>query len=963
MKSFFCLGLLTLLLSTQFTARSQTFSKFTNTAIEAQPNDWFSAVPIDIDNDYFTDISLSGNGPEAYFNQIDSLTFVYKAGANYIPQTATTCISASWVDMDNDCDLDVFFPARTGAVNYLYRNDGNAVFTRITTGALVNDVLNAETASWGDYDQDGLVDVFICRQNTVSSGLPNWIYKNNGNFSFTKIDTGATAFYSRPSSSANWVDIDNDNDLDLFVVNRNYSQNELYINMGNGRFVENDVSMLTNSSSYSVGADWGDFNNDGYQDVFIACVLGDNNQLYFNNGDLTFTRVTTGNIVNDGGNTHGGVWADFDNDGDLDIHTGNSSNMYPKNNILYLNNGDSTFTKVTTGPQFTELKNTIGNSAVDLNRDGHIDIIDANRYGSAISIFLNNGNYNNFAHFSLKGSTSNKSAVGTRVVVKSTMLGKQTRAVNMQTGYNSQSDFSLHFGLGQDTIIDSMWVYWPSGNQCVFTNIAANSFYNLGEANCSLDTATNALFTYSSLFLNTQFTNQSSGSISNYAWDFGDGSTSTLTNPKHRYNAPGKYLVTLTAFDGYCKHSVYADSIEVCPDTSSATFTYTQNGTSLVFSDASNMLAHSYAWTINGASVSSGNSFNYTYTQSGQINVCLTVTDSCYSKSYCETIPLCLDTLDASFSSNTNLFTTNFNTASSNSNLTSLWDFGDGNTLLVQNGSPIQHTYNQPGTYYVCHTISDSCNAFLYCDSVDVCLDPVTANFSFSLNGSVVQFTNLSTGANTYSWDFGDGNQSSGTDPINLFASNGTYTVCLIAENDCTSDTLCIPITVCPGQGTASYTQVKMPNIPLGIQFTSTSTNATSHMWTFGDGSSSVNANPLKIYAAPGNYNVCLAITDSCGDTDTLCKLINPETISLDENNVLSQVQIYPNPARNHVYIKQSGSEKIQLRLYDLKGKLITEKLFNTDGFNLNLEHLHNGVYVLELKQGIAIRREKLLKY
>ena len=163
---------------------------------------------------------------------------------------------------------------------------------------------------------------------------------------FTKITTGDIVNDGGDSYGSSWIDFDNDGYLDLFVINGRDSipmNNFLYHNNGDGTFTRITTGDIVNDGGNSYSSTWGDYDNDGYLDLFVANSV--QNFLYHNNGDSTFTKITTGSIVNDVGNSIGQSWCDYDNDGDLDLFLANNN----ENNALYSNNGDGTFTKITTG--------------------------------------------------------------------------------------------------------------------------------------------------------------------------------------------------------------------------------------------------------------------------------------------------------------------------------------------------------------------------------------------------------------------------------------------------------------------------------------------------------------------------------------------------------------------------------------------------------------------------------------
>src|SRR6185503_20240200 len=224
----------------------------------------------------------------------------------------------------------------------------------VASGSIVSDVnLGMQTCAWGDYNNDGLIDMFIANDGYES--VPqhkDFLYRNNGAGGFSRILNGPVPNDSGTGAAGTWGDYNNDGKLDLFVANAKNEKNFLYRNDGNGEFTKITTGSIVNDVGNFAGGSWGDYNNDGFLDLFVSN-FGDlfspataRNFLYRNNGDGTFVKVTSGAIVTDSGKFVGSAWGDYDNDGFLDLFV---CEYQTGNNFLYHNNGGGTFSRITTG--------------------------------------------------------------------------------------------------------------------------------------------------------------------------------------------------------------------------------------------------------------------------------------------------------------------------------------------------------------------------------------------------------------------------------------------------------------------------------------------------------------------------------------------------------------------------------------------------------------------------------------
>jgi hypothetical protein len=292
--------------------------------------------------------------------------------------------TVSLVDYNNDNWDDIFISDRDKLKsNHLFRNNGNKTFTKITSGDLVTDAAISISSSWADIDNDGDLDALVVN-NTEK---PNGLYINNGNGTFTKKkDAG---FLQQPAyyHNANWVDYDKDGLIDLFLCNYWPTKfNELWHNDGNGNFSLQTNSVLSQTPGNSVNASWADYDNDGWVDVFLPNNKNGKNSLFRNKGNGQFESVN--NIISqEGGYSVASCWGDIDGNGYADLFVSNAS---AKNNYLYLNQGNGIFSKVTESEVVSNGGHSHGCSFADIDNDGDLDLYVNNDTGDKF-LYLNNG--------------------------------------------------------------------------------------------------------------------------------------------------------------------------------------------------------------------------------------------------------------------------------------------------------------------------------------------------------------------------------------------------------------------------------------------------------------------------------------------------------------------------------------------------------------------------------------------
>lgn len=277
----------------------------------------------------------------------------------------------SIADYDNDGDDDIYVSVRDG-INKLFRNDGTFQFTEVGAEAGVNTSRGTLMSVWGDLDNDGFLDLFVGNYNE-----PNQLFRNLGDGTFEDISASAGIANSNRVQAVTMGDIDQDGWLDVYVANLS-EQNQMYKNNGDGTFTDVVFQSGTPDTKIAMGTIFFDYDNDADLDLFMTHDANQASILYENDGTGKFIDVSVASGANVELNGMGVDILDFDHNGFLDIYI---TNLGP--NVLLLNNGDKTFTDVAETAGVDNVGMGWGTVCFDYNNDTWQDIYTVNNYNFA----------------------------------------------------------------------------------------------------------------------------------------------------------------------------------------------------------------------------------------------------------------------------------------------------------------------------------------------------------------------------------------------------------------------------------------------------------------------------------------------------------------------------------------------------------------------------------------------------
>ena len=434
---------------------------------------------------------------------------------------------AQWGDIDNDGDLDLYVTVINAKSHYLYINDGQGHFTEegLARGAALSGshTLYGFSASFGDYDRDGFLDLHMTewwRQNQNSSFQDYYnirLLHNRGADKpgyFTDVTeiagvgmekvriklVDSTKLHAAAAFSTRFTDLDRDGWPDL-IITSDYRTSRLFWNNGDGTFSDGTVSAGVGKEHSGMGSTVGDMDGDGDLDWFVTSIWLPGfeesltgNWLYQNNGNRTFSDVTSVAGVREGGWAWATTFFDADNDRDLDLVSANgqfspfkAQYLLPQPRFgtrLWLNDGQGHFTELSTTTGLTDVRFGKGLLIFDYDNDGDLDLFIVNN-GDRPELYRNDGgNRQDWLKLKTVGTRSNREGIG--AWIKVTVEADTTPIVREVDGGNNflgQNERTVHIGLGlaSPDPIHLIEIQWPSGATQTLRQVSRNQFLTITE--------------------------------------------------------------------------------------------------------------------------------------------------------------------------------------------------------------------------------------------------------------------------------------------------------------------------------------------------------------------------------------------------------------------------------------------------------------------------------------------------
>lgn len=596
----------------------------------------------------FYDFNQDGWDDLSYVTQNDTVLFYQNNNGNFTkinlginsPGQMKTLL---WVDFDNDHDLDLFATYFDLGIR-MYQNDGAFNFTDVTAQiGLSIDPMQSYGASFGDYDNDGFLDLYVCNYETLFYyiGTPhtNQLYHNNGDGTFSDVTlTSGTDNGYQYSFQGVWIDINKDHLLDLYLINdRVQTINALYINNGDGTFTDLAAQYgVTMPLESPMSNSFCDFDNDNDYDVFCSNFgytpgFSQGYYLFENQADTFFMNTSSSLGIQSLGAGWGSLWIDYDNDAynDLYITTGAilSTYQFDYTSWFYRNENGQGFALINDSINQNTFAKSYSAVKGDINNDGFYDIAIQNEFPTNTYLFENSTNQNNYIKLSLNATISNSQCIGAEVKVYAGGIQQ------MQTLFSgemlcSQNSQHLIFGIGNNSLIDSIVTYFPSGIVNKLVNVTPNQSLQIQEINGS-----SSSFSFNlpdTIFICQNDTLELSyPGLDSYSWSNGSTNDSIVITQNGTYFMNGIMGTGLQLYSDTV--TVYIEPIQTFLPIITDDYCGLGLGSVQLVATQNSILTNSIYWSSNDTLLSVSNLSEgwYTYTYLDELN-CNTIIDSIY---------------------------------------------------------------------------------------------------------------------------------------------------------------------------------------------------------------------------------------------------------------------------------------------------------------------------------------------
>lgn len=831
-----------------------------------------------------------------------------------------------------------------------------------STTTLLSGSYFVQNITFGDINNDGWVDVFVCDDNAEPK-----IYKNDGagnlNLDATLINTIVSpgVFYNGdPADSGNygsvWTDFDGDGDMDLFVAHCRQStssstdlrrKDRLFVNDGNNNYTESGSTYGIEVTDFKQTwtASFGDIDNDGDLDLMETC-HGESGLILENNGTGVFTDITSTTGFTTNFDPIESILEDFDNDGYLDILI--SGGQW----VMWHNNGNKTFTQVF--GVFADNSGMLSFATGDLNHDGAIDLYAS--YGYIYNspgtyddvLYLNNkNNSNHFITFDLKGTTSNKDAIGARATIFGA-FGKQVREIRSGETYGTSNSFQLHFGLGANTTIDSARIDWPAGGKTTFSLLNANQFVTVVENGCTI---TDNTISGSPVLCGSQpLTLSAPSGYTAYSW------SNASTTPSISVSTAGVFNVMVTN-SANCTNISPTVNVLVNPNETPTITVVGQLTTCQGNVTLTSTPAISYSWT--GPNNFTSSSQSIMPAQSGTYS--LTVQGQCGSFA---ATPVTLNITPVPNPVVTGAFgigPASFNLSATGTGTVSWYDQATGGTLLTTGNSYTTPVITNSTTYYVENTT-------VYPGAINYTGQPYhtgTSDYSGNSTNGSVDFNVLKACTLKTVKVYTD---SAGLRNIQLRDFNGTLLNSLLVNIPVDSTVITLNFPLIPGTNYSLTTDGTLNTSNFGdvSPLLKRSNSGVNYSYTINDVISLTGSNQGASYYY---YFYDWQIQEE----DMLCTSSRvPVTASVSALGVNSLTEnmglhVYPNPVNEMINIvfENDLNKLTTVELTDVTGRVVEswsfEKVLHGQPIHLNVSGKSAGTYFMSIKSESNCYVQKLI--